>query len=283
MAETEAEKKSVSSDVISDTEEEKAVNVRKTATEKRQPEKRSGGRHFSLQTTSFLTLLAAYAGAFLLVSLGALPAGGGSGAFGIDWAGIPVFLLFLTAVLLPAVLGRDMDLFDIVSDRVFFWLLTLLLLLCVLKYYNRTGTLVSTPFMLVTAAVLLFLYALLRYCYRRAFAYAKINKYALRIIIFALTGLSAPYIAGFSAFGMSSSSTPSSAAGFSSLSLFLLLLPAALFILLFVPLFLAGRPARQETALAIAFKSLCRALPESPVPPAVFAFLPFLLADVLLD
>lgn len=266
MAETEAEKKSVSGDVMSDTGREEAVNVQKTAAEKRQREKRSGGLHFSLQTASFLTLLAAYAGAFLLVSLGALPEGGGSGAFGIDWAGIPVFLLFLTVVLLPAVLGRDMDLFDIVSDRVFFWFLILLFFLCVVKYYNRTGTLVSTPSMLVTAAVLLFLYALLRYCYRRAYAAAKTNKYALRIIIFMLTGLLAPYLA----------------AGFDGLALWKILLPAALFILLFVPLFLAGRPARQETALAVAFKSLCRALPACPVPPAVFAFLPFLLSDFLL-
>ncbi len=223
----------------------------------------AGSRGLSSQTRAFLTLVIVYAGAFIYYAAGLFSARPARFFLGIDWSQIPVFLLLFTAVLLPALFDPGLDLFSYMNDRVFSLLLILVFFFCVLKYYSGAA---SVRDLAARAVVLLFLYALLLARYRLAVFYGHINKYALRIYSFLLTGLAAPYLA----------------AGYSGIALFLLLLPAALFLLCFGPLFLAGRPLSQENRLVFLFKRCCRDLHSSPVPPAAIAFAPYLLAAVLL-
>ncbi len=211
----------------------------------------------SSQTAAFLTLVLAYIGAFAWYAADLAPARPARFFLGVDWSPVPVFLILFTVVLLPALFGPGLDLFSYMNDRVYFLFLILTFLCCVLKYYSGAA---SRAEMLLRVGLLLILYFFLRVTYRRAFQYGHINKYALRIFTYLLTGLAAPSLA----------------AGFSGMSVWKILLTAALFAFLFVPFFLAGRPAQQESRPVLAVKRLCRALPGSLIPPAVFAFLPFL-------
>lgn len=213
------------------------------------------------QTGTFLTLLIAYVGAFIFYAAGLAPARPARVFLGIDWSQVPVFLLLFTAVLLPALFGPGLDLFSYMSDRVYFLFLILTFFCCVLKYYSGAA---SRGEMALRLGLLLFIYLLLRIVYRRAFHYGCINKYALRVYILLLTGLSVPCLA----------------AGFGDLGVWQIALILILFFCFFLPLTWAGRTERQETRPVRAVKRISLSLHKSPVPPAVFAFAPYLLADV---